>query len=66
MRNLINNELMFVSGGNGEELRVSTTEAINYKIVYNEADPIAAFRVARLNDSIAEPVSAYYNQEDVA
>lgn len=66
MRNLINNELAFVSGGNGEELRVSTTDAISYKLVYNDADPIAPFRVTRFNDSIVEPVSAFYNEEDVA
>ncbi|MCS5708242.1 hypothetical protein CC99x_004925 [Candidatus Berkiella cookevillensis] len=66
MRDLINNEVVFVSGGNGEELRVSTTDTISHKLVYNEIDPVMPSRVVRFNNSIVEPASAFYNEEDVA
>ncbi len=66
MRDLIINEITFVSGANGEELRVSKTDTVSYKFVYNEVEPLAPFRVALFSDSIVESVSAYYNEEDVA
>lgn len=66
MRNIVNSELTFVSGGNGEELRVSTMDMVSYNFLYNEVEPLAPFRVVRSNDSIVEPISAFYNEEDVA
>lgn len=66
MKNILNSELIFISGGNGEELRVSTTEKVNYNFAYNELESLAPFRAASFKNFIVEPVSAFYNEEDVA